>query len=245
MIVDVFLYNGEPIAEARLNYLESVVDRFVVVQATHTFSGKRRTVRPLTPHPKVTLVSVNDVVAHDAWATETTHRNAGVRGLTDLTDDATVFVSDVDEIPNKDLIPAIARTLGSTPILSLEQDFYYYNFNWRKPTKWCNAYVTSYGVLRTRSMQSLRGAHHPRVQKAGWHMSYADTADKIREKIESFSHQELNTPQFKAEDHLQRCLREGTDLFLRGPKEDCMFTDTQELPAELQAFHKAIQKRQA
>ncbi len=31
MIYDVFLYNGEPIAEARIKYLQDHVDMFVVV----------------------------------------------------------------------------------------------------------------------------------------------------------------------------------------------------------------------
>jgi beta-1,4-mannosyl-glycoprotein beta-1,4-N-acetylglucosaminyltransferase len=219
-----------------------VVDRFVVIQATHTFSGIKRQVPPLT-HPKVLLVEPDEVF-QNPWDTEAAHRNAGLRGLVGLVNNDVVLVSDVDEIPDRDLIPRFAAALHRHPVLTLEQKFYYYNFNWRKPTMWRNAYVTTFGQLRSVSMQNLRRSGHPIVPDAGWHMSYADSAEKIREKIESFSHQELNTPRFKAEDHLRGCLTSGTDLFLRGPTEDCIWTEAAELPEELQAFNTMIKEKQ-
>jgi hypothetical protein len=41
-VVDVFLYNGEPLLLFRLAYLEHVVTKFVVVEAKTTFSGRTK-----------------------------------------------------------------------------------------------------------------------------------------------------------------------------------------------------------
>ncbi|MDM7074162.1 benzoate transporter, partial [Enterobacter asburiae] len=43
MIYDCFLYYDEDmLLEIRLNTLADVVDRFVIVESTHTFTGKKR-----------------------------------------------------------------------------------------------------------------------------------------------------------------------------------------------------------
>src|SRR5262249_19082213 len=43
-------------------------------------------------------------------------------------------------------------------------------------------------------------------------------ADAIKKKIEAFSHQELNVPEFKDKTHIDRCRSAGEDLFKRGTK---------------------------
>ena len=49
-IIDLFIYNGEPIAELRLQYLAPIVDEVVIVESRLTFSG----------HPKPQLFMERD-----------------------------------------------------------------------------------------------------------------------------------------------------------------------------------------
>jgi beta-1,4-mannosyl-glycoprotein beta-1,4-N-acetylglucosaminyltransferase len=54
------------------------------------------------------------------------------------------------------------------------------------------------------------------VPGAGWHYSWFGGKDSIVKKLESYSHSEFNLPQFKTREHVDHCMLEGIDLFLRG-----------------------------
>jgi beta-1,4-mannosyl-glycoprotein beta-1,4-N-acetylglucosaminyltransferase len=41
-IIEYILYNGEPIIEFRLKYLNKYVDKFIIVESIYTHSGKRK-----------------------------------------------------------------------------------------------------------------------------------------------------------------------------------------------------------
>ena len=43
-IIDYVLYNGEPIMQFRLEYLNQYVDRFIIVESIYTHSGNRKTI---------------------------------------------------------------------------------------------------------------------------------------------------------------------------------------------------------
>jgi beta-1,4-mannosyl-glycoprotein beta-1,4-N-acetylglucosaminyltransferase len=42
LIIDYIIYNGEPIVEYRLQYLNDYVDYFVLVESFYTHSGKKK-----------------------------------------------------------------------------------------------------------------------------------------------------------------------------------------------------------
>jgi hypothetical protein len=53
------------------------------------------------------------------------------------------------------------------------------------------------------------------MARAGWHFSYFGGPTAIKAKLESFSHQELNHFPFNDEEHINRTLAKGDDLFGR------------------------------
>ncbi|MEH3775658.1 benzoate transporter [Enterobacter asburiae] len=154
MIYDCFLYYDEDmLLEIRLNTLADVVDRFVIVESTHTFTGKKRQLHfdinkygqfkdkiiyvvhdkePITkaaeePHPAreaIPGLPVGMVV--DAWANEAAQRNAIMQGLTQANDDDLILVSDVDEIFSPRVVASINPKKLCTTIY---QNFYNYQFN--------------------------------------------------------------------------------------------------------------------
>lgn len=140
MIYDCFLYYDEDmLLELRLNTLNEVIDKFVIVESTHSFTGIPK---PLNfnidkfPEFKDKIIYVvydslpklkNGVEGeNDAWANEAATRNATMRGLRDAKDDDIIIISDVDEIFTPEAIKQInPKKLCTT----FHMNFFNYQFN--------------------------------------------------------------------------------------------------------------------
>lgn len=155
MIYDCFLYYDEDmLLDIRLHTLSDVVDRFVIVESTHTFTGKPRALnfdseKFINFRDKIIYVvhdekpilksSTGSQFSHvvppdanrteaevDTWANEAAQRNAIMRGLVHAKHDDVILVSDVDEIFSPDAIRFInPKKLCTT----LHLNFYNYQFN--------------------------------------------------------------------------------------------------------------------
>lgn len=222
MIYDAFIFKDElDLLEIRLNELNHIVDRFVLVEATKTFQNNHKSLvfqnnskRFSSFLEKVIHVTIDDFPAFTgAWAQEYYQRNAIMRGLAGCQADDVVLISDVDEIPRPDAIVAFMNSPG---VKVLEQAFYYYflncrcvSFNWVRGTR----------LLRYQdvtSPQEIREHKGDRtVSEAGWHFSYLGGVEKIIDKLESFSHTEYNDVSFKNRETLLRLVNLGQDIFGR------------------------------
>jgi beta-1,4-mannosyl-glycoprotein beta-1,4-N-acetylglucosaminyltransferase len=237
-------YNELDLLEIRLHELYDHVDHFVLVEATRTFVGKPKPLYFQDSQdrfsqfsdklihivvdglaPERTLRRTGDV-DHEAFEREHIQRNAIVRGLASADRNDIILISDVDEIPKpcaihktKQILTAeIARReehgFQSTqpPVYLFEQDFYYYYLNNQAINKkW-------YGTKATLNFQmlpqSVRTSKGPNICDGGWHFSFLGNAQQILQKIEAYSHQELNIDMFTG------ALKEGklnprSDLFGR------------------------------
>ena len=124
-------YNELTLLRLRLETLGAHVDRFVLVEATKTFSGKpkplvfERNRHLFTPWlDKIEHVVVDDMPdAGDAWAREAYQRNAMARGLPSARHEDIIMVSDVDEIPAPDALRSISPV---KPTLFGMRMFYYF-----------------------------------------------------------------------------------------------------------------------
>lgn len=154
MIYDCFLYYDEDmLLDLRLNTLANVVDRFVIVESTHTFTGKPRELHfDITKyskfkdkiiyivHDEKPLKKISEDFNQDreidpwqeeqwvvdAWGNEAAQRNAIMLGLKHASDDDLILVSDVDEIFSPETVLNINhKTLCTT----IYQNFYNYQFN--------------------------------------------------------------------------------------------------------------------
>jgi len=114
-IYDCFTFLNElELLQVRFEELYDVVDHFVIVEATQTFSGNPK---PLyfseNVHlfekykDKIICIVVNDFPSatddpeKDRWIREEFQRNAMLRGLSACSDEDIILVSDLDEIPNQ------------------------------------------------------------------------------------------------------------------------------------------------
>lgn len=172
MVYDCFqFFNELDILKIRLNVLDSVVDRFVISEATETFSGLKK---PLYYEEnkemfaafadKIIHVVVDDTPKGDRWGTherDTFQKNAVTRGLRDCTDEDIVIFSDLDEIPNPDKIREICRISGRTGFITSHKGCFTVISIWRRyPEIWCptrgslRAWSTGSGLGRRCSVTS-------------------------------------------------------------------------------------------
>jgi len=221
MIYDCFMFFNElDLLEIRLSELAGVVDRFVLVESTRTHTNQPK---PLYYHEnrtrysqfssKIVHVVVEDMPSgEDAWVRENHQRNCIIRGLSECSDDDTILVSDVDEIPRASIVHPTDGITG----LGLRLSYYFLNYVTKAP--WTRSAILPYRLLRQMpSVQAVRDTKKfARVIKdAGWHFSYLGGVEKIQQKIRAVAHQEFNKPEFSDPAHIQRAIEQGTDLFNR------------------------------
>ena len=219
MIVDGFTFFNEfDLLKLRLNELAGTVDLFVLVEAARTFSGQEKPLyfaerkEEFRDYP-IAHVVVNDMpVVATAWAREYWQRNAIVRGLDLVPDDAVVMVSDVDEIP---LPAAVPTSVAVAELQYFEQQFFYYDMHTRALGSWFGTRATRAGNVKRWTPQGIRDKGNVVVSPGGWHFTYTGGVQAIIRKIESFSHQEYNNPAVKNQQRIAAVINEGRDLFGR------------------------------
>lgn len=139
-IFDCFIfYNELDILDIRLNTLDPLVDYFVLVESTHTFTGQPKELiyaknnrRFKKFHDKIIHVVVDDMPrqAETTFVREAHQRSAIGRGLVEAGPDDLVLVSDVDEIPKPELLQDALKT-ASGKITYFEGVYYHFRLNWR------------------------------------------------------------------------------------------------------------------
>jgi len=235
LLIDNFLYNGEPIVELRLKYLNPYVDRFFITEARYTFSGNpkdqlffERDKSIFEPYlHKITFLQCGAFPEScmSAWDKEAYQRNHSKSFIQiyGASVQYVVMCCDVDEIPSSTILSNLKGWYGNlyNPC-HMSMSFFYYNFNWKVPTRWNFQFVVNdngfskvgFNVNHTRQV----GAYNNPciIPDVGWHFSYFTGWEDIRRKLESFSHTEYNSEEYKSKENIGECITKGLDLFHRG-----------------------------
>ncbi len=215
MIYDCFpFFNELDILEIRLNELNDVVDKFVLVEATKTHSGKDK---PLFFEENksrfsnfldkiIHIVVDDDIELKSTWTLENYQRNCILRGLTNCKDDDIILISDCDEIPNPQ---EIIENKDIPGLKIFKQKIYFYYLNLRNSTDWLggtrmlfykdfkNGFdsVDNYSKSIIKELNigttatKIRGIFDGKIIKnGGWHFTYIGGIDMIIKKISSYSH---------------------------------------------------------
>ncbi|MBO5031567.1 MAG: glycosyl transferase GT17 family protein [Lachnospiraceae bacterium] len=202
MVYDCFqFFNELDILKIRLNVLSPVVDKFVISEATETFSGLKK---PLYYEEnkelfaefadKIIHVVVEDTPEGDTHYRDTFQKNAVTRGLKDCTDEDIIIFSDLDEIPNPDKIREILQNFQEDKIYHFAQRLFYCYLNMEEVSgnllsyagefegvarkKWIGTKMLSYKLLREQNLLlgELRFPERKeigiRVEDGGWHFGY-------------------------------------------------------------------------
>ena len=240
MIYDCFTFFNElDLLEIRLNVLDGVVDRFVIVEATRTHSNKPKELvfqanaaRFDKFLHKITYIAVDDYPEFEtAWTNENHQRNCIERGLRDCRDDDVILISDLDEIPRPEKIHEYRNTPG---IKSFEQGMFYYYLNHLcvRNTGWSGTRMLSYHDFK-HGLDDVRNYGHCNIEKlnrgttatkiriykkgvrvsdGGWHFSYLGGAEAVREKIQASSHEELNFEEYRNLRNIEKRMNDDFSL---------------------------------
>lgn len=224
MIYDCFpFYKELMLLEIRLHETASIVDKFVLVESTHTFSGNPKRLYYDEVKDSEIFAPFKDKIIHliyemkpkqDGWDNENAQRNFIVNGLSDAKPDDTIIVSDSDEMINPAVFPVIKKVFVPG---KLHMNFFYYYFNCRANTGWLYTAFCRFKDYRTGHFlrNSNTDFHKIIIPNAGWHFAYLQPADEIPDKLESSPHSEYNTDYFKDINRIKRCLDTNSDIFER------------------------------
>lgn len=237
-IIDAFtFYNELDLLTYRLNILNDVVDYFVIVESTHTHVGNPK---PLFfEDNKQKFVQFSHKIIHiivedfpfkapninyqnsEQWVNERFQRTAISRGLDKLRldDEDCIMVSDLDEIPDPNLLKRIQD--GTTPIsvAKLGMDLYYYNLLSKfRNLVWSHPIILTYNSFKELGLtcDQLRFHRCECIYPAGWHLSYFGDTKFITNKIQQFAHTELNRKEVTTAENIEKNVRDSSDVFHRG-----------------------------
>jgi beta-1,4-mannosyl-glycoprotein beta-1,4-N-acetylglucosaminyltransferase len=196
MIYDTFLFLREfDLLEIRLRELDPVVDRFVIVESSKTFTGHDKPFyldqqfdRFARWMPKIIRVKATDAPV-DANATERERwtRNCIARGLSDLRPMDVVMISDLDEIPSNE---AIARYHPRRGIVGFQQIVYRYYLNCLTEERWIGTRIVPARMMDC-SPDYIRWhlADGTLIDMdGGWHFTSMGGSEEFAYKLASFSH---------------------------------------------------------
>ena len=163
MIYDCFTYfNESEILEIRVNELIKLNPIHILVESKYTFTGKEKPLNYADGNVKYNnLINFCAEVPNngDPWANEHAQRNyiksaliqAGVK------DDDIIIISDVDEIPDKDILSCIKnKQFVVDNIYSLEQDLYLYTITNKALNNWRFAKILTYNLLKDQTIKKIR-----------------------------------------------------------------------------------------
>ena len=238
-VYDLFMINTElDWMEVRLGELASQVDYFVVLESDVDFKDRPKPLyvqenwkRFAKWHHQIIHHVLNTtghpVLNGDAWGREHFSRDAmltqvfpTLSGLSQPQMGDVILVSDVDEIPRPEVIKSL-RNCQFPQRLTLRTTYYRYSFQWLlREEEWIHPQATFWKGNDTVHPEDLRmGKHDGQILHAGWHCSSCLSSFKeMAKKIDSFSHNELNKPEFKNPKEVLRRVREGRDPYDRPKK---------------------------
>ncbi len=232
MIVDCFtFYNETELLKKRIQYLSSVVDKFVVVESTITHGGHKKELYFDESHfdmSKIIRVVVEDNPEDsNPWSRENHQRNCITRGLEklELKDDDVIMVSDVDEIPKREVISNMNNILKTNPIVSLHMLAFCYSFDFMQIHEpWFGTVVTTRKHTMTPQYMRNNRWHFPKITNAGWHLSSFGDFEFIINKMRNFAHcddQKLkDTTQESMKEFIERgCAADGSVQHIKTPQE--------------------------
>lgn len=213
-IYDCFIfYNELELLELRLKMLAPYVDYFVIAEMKTDFKGQKKPCyfwenrdRFDEYKDKILYVCSDDVTEMQSdkgkkgYALDYPRimylRNSLQRKLEQCQPMDYMLLSDVDEIPNPEILKRLkagsgkinkdylAVILQSCPVV-LEQKFFYYFMNLVQDIKWYGTSIIQYRFLNT--FEELRSEKDKQslisIPDGGWHFSYMGGIERITQKI--------------------------------------------------------------
>jgi beta-1,4-mannosyl-glycoprotein beta-1,4-N-acetylglucosaminyltransferase len=242
-IYDGFLFFNElDLLEIRLNTLNDVVDKFILVESSVTHSGLPKTFYfeenkekfskfldkiihikvTNTPNdfinlPILTPKNYEDQIYSSIYEhiKVTPHFNRKTQphygrdfyqkeciklGMIDAYDNDILIFSDLDEIPNPEIISRLNEFYSNDELYTFNQNMYCYYFNLLRKSHidnsnynreithiWKGSRMGSWKLLKELSLNNVRAQNNNDIMDGGWHFSYMGGSERVIQKIKASS----------------------------------------------------------
>ena len=244
-VIDSFIFFNEiNMLKLRLNYLNDVVDYFLISESNYTFSGNPKPyyldevlkelpdditnkIIRIKYEPNISQFNVNQKLDYcdlnsDFWKLENAQRNLITNHLSQFSSTDLFMLSDVDEIPRKEIVKEYKEVFERYYGTSIPEDFlgrclmnfFYYNFNTFIGNKWCGTSITTVKNAIEKSCAYFRNTNsfYP-IENGGFHFSTFGGVQEIKIKIQSYSHQEYNKECYINDDNILNSIQNKEDIY--------------------------------
>jgi beta-1,4-mannosyl-glycoprotein beta-1,4-N-acetylglucosaminyltransferase len=256
-IFDTFLFGFElDLLEIRLNLLDPYVDYFVFSESTTTLSGvekelyyknnkdrfekfNHKIIYNEIPDPtseQLNQISQQyNIAEHPSYQRDVYQKNS-IKSVLDqyCTDEDIVLWSDLDEVPNPEVLKDLSSFYDPNCVYNFAQDNFQGCLNWFETTgtilsqtpdfeygaekpRWIGTKMCSFSILKKYTLTDIRRPlnqeNNLRIYPGGWHWSSVGSPekgtlyDRIMRKIKTSPHVDLNNPELIAS--LPQRLAEG------------------------------------
>ena len=233
-VYDCFIFNHEiEMLEIRLNILDEYVDHFILTEGDTTFAGNPKESFYLKHKDKFS--KWEHKIIHNfvkvpksftiSWDREIWSRNASLN-LDIFKDEDLILSSDIDEIPNPEVLENKDEWIKDDSHFTFQQMRYVYYINnaeyqhGKLMDHWLGTRAATYKYMKNTTIDDIREhTEDPEkitnylITNGGWHFSYCGGEEFIREKIGSNSDVEYQVPQIY--DNVKKHMEQNTDLFYR------------------------------
>lgn len=239
-VIDGFsFFNEFDILKLRLNYLQDIVDYFLISECNYTHSGNSKPyylddiISELNDNIQRKIIRLKyepDISDYDFsnreecnfesgfWKLERGQRNYILEGLKNFSPDDLFMLSDVDEIPRKELIQHLKQNgLPENKLALARCDNFYYNFFTYENNTWGGTVFTDVETALKTTTDFLRGRSYefPFFENSGWHFTFFGGIQQIQEKLNSYAHQEFNNDEVNNQQSIQDAVENQTDVLNR------------------------------
>ena len=219
MIVDTFMfYNELDILQLRLEVLDKYVDKFILVESEVNHVGgkkelffennRERYSKWLDKIVHVIVTEAESPTDPNPWSREKYQRSCILRGLDDVPENATVMVSDVDEIPDMELLSKVQLP----NMCSLHMWMFEYSLKYLFTGEpWVGTVITNCELFKRVGPNHLRDNRwklNPLLY-AGWHLSSFGTPEHVCLKMHTFAHAKDGHHDSQTVDTFEEFIRKG------------------------------------
>jgi hypothetical protein len=230
-VIDTFpFFNEFELLKLRLNYLNDVVDYFIICECNHTHSAIPKPyyldqiIEDIPEDIRKKIIRIKYEVDgryyyNDHWRLESEHRDFIGKNLSQFSGNDIVMINDIDEIPNKEYIKKVFNTLNENFLYVAEFEMFYYNFTTYADLNhlivpWHGTVISSVKKCIEIGSDTLhkkrRDSGYEVIKNGGWHFTYFNSPEKIKLKLESFAHYELNSDEYKNNENIIDSIKNRT-----------------------------------
>ena len=242
-LIDCFMYFDEDVVlDMRLNILNKIVDKFVIVESKKDHAGNSKKLnfefnKFNKFKDKIKYLVVEDLPFKkklfsyswrnkDSWLRENFQRNYLFEGFKEDDDNDLVMISDIDEIPNPEKVDKFDKNKKYACFIQKNFQTKINLINSSRPywegTRICvKKYLKSPQWLKNiklkrKSFWKIYKPNIPQIIKdGGWHFSFLKEPVDISKKIKSYAHQEYNIKKFNDINSIENKIKNKQDILGR------------------------------